>query len=64
MEYRFRFKENGSIVKVNEWDVKEMVKNAHDWECLDDVSRVMLGDAADVILPAMKRDTLTLNKAK
>ena len=48
-KYRFKFKDNGTIVNVQAMDVKEMVKNSHDWECMDDVSDILLGDAADKI---------------
>lgn len=49
MKYRFKYKETGSISSFDAWDVPEMVRNHHDWECLDDVSDLLLGEAADHI---------------
>lgn len=49
-KYRFAYKDNPKVVvEMEAHDVAEMVRNAHDWICLDDVSRVLLGDAADVV---------------
>lgn len=60
--YRFKYKENGTVISVESWDVKEMIKNSDFWECLDDVSKVVLGDAADVVLKNIPREVITLKK--
>lgn len=49
-KYRFKSTHSGVICLFDAWDVPEMVKNYHDWECLDDVSDVLLGEAADKIV--------------
>jgi hypothetical protein len=49
MKYKFKYRETGSVSEFDAWDVPEMVKNHHDWECLDDVSSLLLGEAADHI---------------
>lgn len=50
-KFRFAFRDNPDVVVLMDaWDVPEMVKNSHDWICLDDVSRILLGSAADVVL--------------
>lgn len=49
-KYRFKSKHSPAICEFDAWDVPEMVKNHHDWECLDDVSDVLLGEAADKII--------------
>ena len=64
MKYRFKSTHSGVICDFDAWDVPEMIKNVHDWECLDDVSKVMLGDAADRILKNIPRETLHLKKAE
>lgn len=62
MTYKFKYRENGTVIAVEDWDVKEMIKNSDEWECLDDVSRVVLGEAADVVLQNIPKHTLTLKK--
>lgn len=67
-KYRFQYRHGTSIVEMDAWDVAEMVRNSHDWICLDDVSRVLLGNAADAVIgniPAVKaaeQKTLSLRK--
>lgn len=48
-KYRFKFKANGVVIEVDAWDVAGMVKNSHDWECLDDVAELLLGEASHVL---------------
>lgn len=53
MDQKFRFASRHNtdvVVLMDSWDVPEMVKNSHDWLCLDDVSRILLGSAADAVL--------------
>jgi hypothetical protein len=49
MKYKFRYRENGTICEFDAWDVAEMVRSVSEWECLDDVSDLLLGDAAQHI---------------
>lgn len=67
-KYRFKYRYgNQPIVEMDAWDVPEMVRNAHEWICMDDVSRVLLGAAADEVLkniPAVKAESKTLSLRK
>ena len=57
-KYKFEFRQNGTVIEVDPWDVAEMVKNSHDWKPLNDVTKVLLGDAYSVTKeakPKLKR---------
>jgi hypothetical protein len=57
-KYRFKYRDTGSISEFDAMDVPEMIRNSHDWECLDDVTRIMLGDAADVVMRNTSREAV------
>lgn len=50
MKYRFKYRDNGTVIEVDPWDVPEMVSNSHDWEALDDVTDVMLNREGPAIV--------------
>tara|TARA_R110002012_G_scaffold294241_1_gene490263 strand:+ start:2528 stop:2737 length:210 start_codon:yes stop_codon:yes gene_type:complete len=54
-KYKFEYRKNKSIIEVDSWDVAEMIKNAHDWKPLDDVTSVLLGEAYSVTKEGKRR---------
>lgn len=48
-KYRFKFRPNGVVIEVDAWDVAGMVKSTHDWECMDDVAELLLGEDSHVL---------------
>ena len=62
-KYRFKFRQNGSICEFESWDVPEMIKQYQDWECLDDVTDLLLGDAIHAI-PKRKRVKANANNSE